>query len=185
MILKEGLKTNTWLDKKFSSRDDIVDMIWTYIEEQSDDDSDDFVSLLINTFIEDWDWDQMEFTKDTVRTAIDNVLSEKWIDGDVLYYIELIHNRSGHGISLEEIEDLFLDSEWKCTVTKSNKDYKPSFEASVEDVPTNKVKSYMNKIFDTIEKRLPEGWEISEVKLKKSGNHFNFHITMSKKLKSE
>ena len=177
----ESLKTNTWLDGEFSSQEEIVQMIWSYLNQHRDQNISTYnLEEFLADWIPDFDWETSVSNRENISRAVSEILSKPRISSGFIEYMEEIFSESRHGVEIEEIEDLFLDSDYKYSIQKTNQDDKPSFWVKVESVPAEQLQNFTNRIYNTIDKRLPAGWQVVELKIKRRVSQVDFTLIISK-----
>ena len=187
----ESLSTNSWLDEDFKSSVEIAKLIDSYFR---DHDFSNVMSnmedLLANVHPEYGSFDQLMRYDDillSVNTLINNynnpwysVKFERFLD-----YLFEIQEESQHGFSIEEIEDLFLDLDYKYTITKSNIAIRgenvPSFKVKINRVTEKDSMMLINRFWNTVGNRLPKEYQINKLEMEREKDEIDFTLIIVKK----
>ena len=68
-------------------------------------------------------------------------------------------------MTIEEIEDLFLDMDEKISVNKFFEEDNIYFKVEISNIPSNNIQSINNRVWSTITKRIPSNYKIFEYKI--------------------
>jgi len=191
----ESLNTDSWLDREFSSTEEIAKLIDSYFRDH------DYSKLMQNmqeflVSINPNPPDELlsyNHILSVVNTLIKN--SKKDFDESqsfllFLVYLSEIQEESQQEVSIEEIEDLFLDLNYKYSITKAGVNVRrygkpnkkvPGFNIRIFNTDETDAALINNKIWNSISKRLPKEFQIHKVDVERDKDKFDFTIIISKK----
>jgi hypothetical protein len=196
----ESVDTNSWLDEYFSSPEEIAKLIDSYFRDhdysnlmQNMDD------LLIQTHPNNdyvyRDTDEL-MRYDEILLVVNTLIEhskEPWWSVKFerfLGFLAEIQEESQQEVSIEEIEDLFLDLDYKCSITKAGVHVRrygkpdtkvPGFNIQIFNTAETDAPLINNKIWNSISKRLPREFQIHKVDVERDKDQFDFTIIISKK----
>ena len=190
----ESLNTNSWLDKDFSSPEEIAKLIDSYLQEHGFSDLMSNIEELLVSIHPDPPDELMRYNDIllVVNTVIENS-KEYWFSSKFerfLEYLSEIQEESQQEVSIEEIEDLFLDLDYKCSITKAGVHVRrygkpdtkvPGFNIQIFNTAETDAPLINNKIWNSISKRLPKEFQIHKVDVERDKDQFDFTIIISKK----
>jgi hypothetical protein len=119
-----------------------------------------------------------------VNTLIENSKEPWWSVKfeRFLGFLAEIQEESQHGLSIEEIEDFFLDLDYKYNITKINiavhGESVPAFKVEVNKVTDSDSMMLINRFWNTVGGRLPKEYQINKLEMerKKAGIYFTLVI---------
>lgn len=189
----ESLNTDSWLDKEFSSPGEIAIIIDAYFNDH------EFTNLMSN--IQDLletchpHRDELEYSDIfryadillSVSNLIENSREPWWSEKfeRFLDYFAEIQEESQHGLAIEEIEDLFLDLDYKYQITKINIAVRgenlPAFKVEVNKVTESDSMMLINRFWNTVGGRLPKEYEINKLEMEREKEGIYFTLVIIKK----
>jgi len=189
----ESLNTDSWLDKEFSSPEEIARIIDAYFNDH------EFTNLMSN--IQDLletchpHRDELEYSDIfryadillSVSNLIENSREPWWSEKfeRFLDYFAEIQEESQHGLAIEEIEDLFLDLDYKYQITKINIAVRgenlPAFKVEVNKVTESDSMMLINRFWNTVGGRLPKEYEINKLEMEGEKKGIYFTLVIIKK----
>jgi hypothetical protein len=194
-LFNESLDTNSWLDKDFSSPEEIAKLIDSYFRDHDYSNlMQNMHDLLIQTHPnDDYAWAADELPDELMRyddillvvnTLIENSKEPWWSVKfeRFLGFLAEIQEESQHGLSIEEIEDFFLDLDYKYNITKINiavhGESVPAFKVEVNKVTDSDSMMLINRFWNTVGGRLPKEYQINKLEMerKKAGIYFTLVI---------
>lgn len=189
----ESLNTNSWLDKEFSSVEEIAKLIDSYFRDY------DFTNLmsnmeelLANVHPEnDFVMNDELSRYDDILLSVTNLIehsNEPWYSAKFerfLGYLYEIQEESQHGLSIEEIEDLFLDLDYKYSITKTNIAIRgenvPAFKVEINRVTEVDSMMLINRFWNTVGNRLPKEYQINKLEMEREKDGIWFTLIIVKK----
>jgi hypothetical protein len=187
----ESLNTNSWLDKEFSSPEEIAKLIDSYFRDY------DFTNLMSNmeellaNVHPDNDFLEELMRYDDILLSVTNLIEHSKEpayarDFDIfLEYLYEIQEESQHGLSIEEIEDLFLDLDYKYSITKTNIDIRgenvPAFKVEINRVTEVDSMMLINRFWNTVGNRLPKEYQINKLEMEREKDGIWFTLIIVKK----
>jgi hypothetical protein len=186
--LFESLNTNSWIDDDFSSIEEISKLIELYY---SDHEYSNLMSRMddILSSASDIDFFADELMRYTdILSAVGVIVSSK--DTHLSRFDEFldilleIQEESKHDLSIEEIEDLFLDLDYKYHITKSNVSIRgeniPAFKVEINKVIELDFMMLINRIWNTVGGRLPRDYQINKLEMERESDGIYFTLLIVK-----
>lgn len=189
----ESLNTNSWLDKEFSSPEEIAKLIDSYFRDY------DFTNLMSNMEEllahvhpeNDFVMNDELSRYDDILLSVTNLIehsNEPWYSAKFerfLEYLYEIQEESQHGLSIEEIEDLFLDLDYKYSITKTNIAIRgenvPAFKVEINRVTEVDSMMLINRFWNTVGNRLPKEYQINKLEMEREKDGIWFTLIIVKK----
>jgi hypothetical protein len=191
----ESLDTNSWLDEDFSSPEEIAKLIDSYFRDhdysnlmQNMDD------LLIQThpnndYVDELPDELMRYDEIllVVNTLIEHSKEPWWSVKfeRFLGFLAEIQEESQHGLSIEEIEDLFLDLDYKYNITKINIAVRgesvPAFKVEINKVTDSDSMMLINRFWNTVGGRLPKEYQINKLEMEREKDGIYFTLVIVRK----
>ena len=183
----ESLNTNSWLDKEFSSPEEISKLIDSYFRDhdysnlmQNMDD------LLANLHPDDDFFSEELLGYNDILLSVSNLIEHSKEPAYArnfdrfLEHLYEIQEESKHGLSIEEIEDLFLDLDYKYTITKMNivvrGENVPSFKVEINKVTDADSMMLINRFWNTVGNRLPKEYQINKLEMEREKDGIDFTL---------
>ena len=185
----ESLKTDTWLDRQYSSLEEVAEVIFEY-SQLSDRDEDvywdiqELLSGYVNIIYEDVDLTKEQIVE-SLKKFFNNASSRKigtfldkfdTIDSKIY---KTLKNSKKSDFTLEDVEDLFMlnpDFDVSCLKTSYG------FSILVQNVVYEDVLEYSQRYWHEIPKRVPDNLELAKVTIEKtSKQNYIFNLEIRKK----
>ena len=188
----ESLNTNSWLDKEFSSTEEIAKLIDSYFR---DHDYSNLMQNMDDVLIQthpDPDYPGEEIMRyNDILLAVSALIEhsvEPWYSVKFerfLGFLAEIQEESQHGLSIEEIEDLFLDLDYKYDITKMNIAVRgenvPAFKVEINKVTDTDSMMLINRFWNTVGNRLPKEYQINKLEMEREKDGIYFTLIIVKK----
>ena len=104
----------------------------------------------------------------SIRILIDN-RDNPWYSRKVDDFLDLYYTmwrRMRHNLTIDIIDELFEDHDYKYKITKSSTSRdEPIFNIWVKDVPHVEAGKYINRYFMNVAGRLPKEWQITKIQI--------------------
>jgi hypothetical protein len=187
----ESLKTDTWLDRQYSSLEEVAEVIFEY-SQLSDRDEDvywDIHGLLFDYVDDDLEYVDVDFTKaqliQGLKKFFDNAsygVIESFLDRFDTIDSKIYNswkNSKKNDFTLEDVEDLFMvNPDFKVSCLKASY----GFSILIENVMYQDVLEYSQRYWYEIPKRVPENLELTKVTIEKTSNqNYIFNLEIRKK----
>ncbi len=185
-LFNESIRTESWIDKDYNSAEEIAKIIDDYFRESEYTDIKNNMDDLLTSVHPDGDYQQGDLMEyDDILSSVCELIenyNEDWYKSKFVIFLDLLYEieeDSKHGISTEEIEDFFLDLEYKYEINRTNTNGHPSFSIDVYNVDNDKVMMLMNQFWNTVDKRLlPLEYTIYKIEVKKGYSESNILLVL-------
>jgi len=186
----ESLNTNSWLDKEFSSPEEISKLIDSYFRDHDYSNLMQNMEELLSYVNPDGDFfDLMRYAN--ILVSVNTLIQRKnepWYSVKFeifLEYLSEIQDESKHGLSIEEIEDFFLDLDYKYAITKMNivvrGENVPSFKVEINKVTDADSMMLINRFWNTVGGRLPKEYQINKLEMEREKDGIYFTLVIVRK----
>jgi len=184
-LFNESIRTESWIDNDYNSAEEIAKSIDNFFKEfEYSDLKGRMEDLLVVVHPDNHQLgDDMKY--DDILSSVCELIEnydEDWYKSKFEEFLELlldIEEESKHDVSTEEIEDFFLDLDYKYDINKTNTNGQPSFKIDVYNVDNDQVMMLMNRFWNTVDQRIrPLEYSVYSIKVKKGEVRSEFAIIL-------
>ncbi len=188
-LFNESINTNSWIDEEFSSPEEVAKLIDSYFRDHEFTNLMSNMEELLSNVHPSYELVDQLMKYDDILTSVNTLIEnydEPWYLVQFEHFLEIlvgIQDESKHGISIEEIEDLFLDLDYKYTITKINisSDNIPAFKVEIDKVTNSDSMILINRFWNTVGSRLPKEYQINNLKMDREKGGIYFTLVISKR----